>query len=57
VSELLGDAALDEELLGFSSLRTSAISLDQVVLPPETKELVSSLVRNHGRYLGREAAR
>lgn len=53
VSELLGDAALDEELMGFSRLRTALVSLEQVVLPADTKELVLSLVQNHDRYLTR----
>ncbi len=53
VNELLGDAALDEELMGFSRLRTATVPLDQVVLPRETKDLVLSLVENHEKYLSR----
>jgi len=51
VNEVLGDAALDEELMGFSQIRRSSVALEQVVLPQDTKELVTSLVRNHGRYV------
>lgn len=51
VSELLGADALDEELMGFSRLRTSSVSMDRVVLPGETKDLVTSLVRNHAKYV------
>ncbi len=56
VSELLGTDALDETLMGFSRLRTSSVSLDRVVLPSATKEFVSSLIRNHDKYVEQRRA-
>jgi SpoVK/Ycf46/Vps4 family AAA+-type ATPase len=49
MSELLGSAELDDELVPFSAVVKPTIALDQVVLPPETKALVASLVDGHER--------
>lgn len=56
VDELLGDAHVAPELMSFMKLRRPKVSLDQVVLPSETKDLVLSLVRDHSRYLERRKA-
>lgn len=56
VGELLGQAHVAPELMSFLSLRKPRVTLDQVVLPKETKELVHSLVRNHERVLERRRA-
>lgn len=53
VGELLGESHVAEELVAFSRLRTVHTSLDQVVLPKETKDLVVSLVQHHGAFLER----
>jgi SpoVK/Ycf46/Vps4 family AAA+-type ATPase len=53
VGEMLGESHVAEELVAFSRLRTATISLDQVVLPAEQKDLVLSLVKNHDAFLVR----
>jgi SpoVK/Ycf46/Vps4 family AAA+-type ATPase len=53
VGELLGHSDMDEELVAFSMVRRSQVSLDQVVLPEATKSLVLSMVQNHPRFLAR----
>ncbi len=53
VSELLGHSDLDDELVAFSRVRRSQVSLDQVVVPEATKSLVLSVVQNHGEFLER----
>ncbi len=55
VNELLGDASLDEELLSFSRVQRPLATLDQVVLPEETKALVTSIVEHHGDWVARRA--
>ncbi len=47
VSELLGSAAIAEELQAFSRLRTPLVPMDQVVLPAELKDTVRALVGRH----------
>lgn len=56
VNELLGDASLDEELVSFSCVQRPLATLDQVVLPAETKELVTSIVTHHQGWLERRTA-
>lgn len=56
IAELLGEAALDDDLVAFSRVRRGTVPLSQVVLPAETKELVVSLVKSHGRFLERRRA-
>ncbi len=51
INELLGDASLDEELVAFSCVRAPLATLDQVVLPAETKQLVRSIVGHHDAWL------
>ncbi len=55
VSELVGDAAVSEELQAFSRLRTPQVPLDQVVLPADVKETVLSLVDHHDELLRKRA--
>jgi SpoVK/Ycf46/Vps4 family AAA+-type ATPase len=50
INQLLGDASLDEELVSFSCVRAPLATLDRVVLPAETKELVRSIVEHHAAW-------
>lgn len=50
VAELLGDAAVDESLLGFSGVRVPTETLSRVVLPEASKQLVLGVTRAHGEW-------
>jgi SpoVK/Ycf46/Vps4 family AAA+-type ATPase len=53
VAELLGNAAIEEELVAFSRVRVPTVGLHQIVLPPETKSLVQTLVDKHDTFIER----
>jgi len=50
---VLGDDSLSEEFLEFSSLEQPKASLEQVVLPPDTKRRILAVVDHHDEYLKR----
>jgi len=52
---LLGHPRLDQRIRGFCRVETMPIRLEQVVLPPASRDVVLSLVANHERR--REATR
>lgn len=49
--QLLGNAHLSDEYLEFSSVDEPRACIDQVVLAPQDKERILSIVSNHQRYL------
>ena len=48
---LVGHNALAGDLVEFSSIEAPLVSLDQVVLPPEDKRRILSVVEHHGEFL------
>ncbi|MBK07630.1 MAG: hypothetical protein CL920_10405 [Deltaproteobacteria bacterium] len=48
---LLGDNTIDDDFLEFSSVEEPKVSIEQVVLEPESKRRILSVVENHDRYL------
>jgi SpoVK/Ycf46/Vps4 family AAA+-type ATPase len=53
VAELLGNAALEEELVAFSCVRVPNVALENVVLPPDQKALVQAIVDKHDTFVER----
>jgi len=53
---VLGDDSLSEEFMEFSSLEQPKASLDQVVLPPDTRRRLLAVVDNHDEYLKKREA-
>lgn len=50
-SYILGDESLDDAFIEFSSVEEPKVSLEQVVLEPDSKRRILSVVEQHGRYL------
>jgi SpoVK/Ycf46/Vps4 family AAA+-type ATPase len=48
---LLGDGNLDETLRGFSKMIEPTVTLDQVVLKPEVRSSLLTMIQNHAEYL------